>query len=87
MSQANTIKKLGNAIRAYKGTRHSVNGPFVIQPQKSKIVQIRELLGKLTYANGIDRFTTKDEIDAQVKRIDGFKTYDDFNNWITELRN
>jgi len=87
MSRADTIKKLGNAIRAYKGTRNFVDGPFVIQPQKSKINQVRELLGKLTYANGIDRFTTKEEIDAEVKRIEGFKTYDDYNKWITELRN
>lgn len=88
MNRATVIKKLGNAIRAYKGTRHSINGPFVIQPQKTKVVQIRELLEKVTYStNGCPRFSTKEEIDTAVRQIDGFKTYDDYNNWINKLRN
>lgn len=79
MNRATAIKKLGNAIRAYKGTRHSVNGPFVIQPQPSKAKRIKELLAIL-------HFDGEEQTNA-ITTIDGFKTYDDYNNWINKLRN
>lgn len=77
MNRATTITKLGNAIRAYKGTRHSVNGPYVIQPQKSKVKRIRELLALLRFDG--------EQQDNAIIDIDAFKTYDDYNNWIKRI--
>lgn len=79
MSREDKIKKLSNAIRAYKGTKHSVGGGYVIQPQKGKNIQIMGLLAELG-------FDGQKQLKA-LKEIDDFKTYDDFHSWINELRN
>lgn len=74
MNRATKIKKLSNAIRAYTGTRHGLNGPFVIHPQPDKKNRIRELL----YDLGLN----KDEVSNALTKIDGFKTYDQFHAWL-----
>ena len=81
MNKATKIRKLGNAIRAYRGLGQlGMDGNMATwhhTPQPDKLKRIRELLGLLRY--------DKEEQDEAIKQIDGFKRVGDFNEWIQRV--
>lgn len=81
MSRSETIHKLANAIREYRGRTSSpvgaVKTQWVRAPRPQKIARIRELLTELNFHG--------DDLVAAVNKIDNFKTFDEFNHWLKAL--
>jgi hypothetical protein len=81
MTRGETIRKLGNAIRAYRGATSTPPGAikteWAICPQPDKLKRIVELLGLL-------RFDKEEQLFA-IAQIDNFKTYAEFEVWMKKL--
>jgi hypothetical protein len=81
MNHATKIRKLANAIRAYRGIGELGDSGTIVKwhnsPQPDKLKRIRELLGLLRF--------DKEEQENAIKKIDGFKRVTEFDGWIKEL--
>jgi hypothetical protein len=82
MNKNEKLRKLGNAVREYRGVtrtpvREGVKTDWVIPPKPEKAKRIRELLALLRFDG--------EEQDNAMKQIDAFKTFDEFNDWIRKI--
>ena len=74
MTRSEKLRKLGNAIVAYRGIREGQTGPWLHPPQKSSLDRVKICLARF----GI---LTQDNLD----RIDSFKGTGEFNSWLAAL--
>lgn len=78
MSNKEKLKKLGNAIRAYKGTnvtdRKTGDIKWIVAPQKSKLEDIKRYLSELGLSehniNIIDMLKERAEFERLMKRFE-----------------
>lgn len=80
MNKAEKIRKLGNAVRSYRGRFWNLPEgkiKWVETPQPHKMKRILELLALLQF--------DQEEQDSAVFRIDGFKSIDEFHVWIKAI--
>lgn len=82
MRHSEVIRKLANAVKAYRGRSHPIREgqaekEWIIPPQPDKIKRIRELLTML-WIRGQDQEKT-------IEKIDGFKNINEFDSWISDL--
>lgn len=80
MNHETKIRKLANAVRAYRGIGEISGGKIQkwhSPPQPDKQKRIRELLALL-------RFDGEEQENA-IKKIDGFQMVSEFDAWIKEL--
>lgn len=77
MSRNEKLRKLGNAIRAYRGNYYIVTGKpdkWTRRPQPSQSIKIAELLMAL----GFDL----EKVKKAINKIDNFKTIPEFEKWM-----
>ncbi len=75
MNRETKIKKLANAVRAYRGAYNSQTGVWHNQPQPARLQDIENWLAKLYLDPAF-----------HLPMINGFKTYDAFNSWLKMIR-
>lgn len=74
MTKSEKIRKLGNAVIAYRGIRQGVEGPWVFLPQKTSIEKMKLCLARA----GV--LTTEN-----LSKIDGFKSQTEMHQWLNSL--
>lgn len=81
MNRNEKLRKLGNAIRAYRGATSTQPGDpnpkWIRSPQMDKVKRIQELLIALGFwpAEGVEA----------IDKIDNFKTIPEFEKWMKGL--
>jgi hypothetical protein len=75
MTRANKIRKLGNAIREYRGRYHGDSGKWIDPPKPTAYSRILHWLGELKLP----------DINAALDKIDNFKTFDEMRQWLSAL--
>jgi len=80
MSRADRIRKLSNAIKAYRGVNRMppIGGVGPVWEHSPQPARRDDIVRHLT-ALGIS------PIESALKTIDGFKAVDDFRAWINQL--
>jgi hypothetical protein len=74
MSRAEKIKKLGNAIREYRGQFHPRSEKWIYTPKPAALERVKAWVSRL----GLD-------VQESVQRVNGFKSFAEFHNWISSL--
>lgn len=79
MTRLDKLKKLSNAVREYRGVTYSPVGSKKVEwthpPRKAELPRVRSWLGRLGVV----------DVDAAVEKIDGFKSYDEYYDWVKGL--
>ena len=84
MTRNERIQKLANAIRAYRGSYNPATGIWSSQPQPARREAILQHLRELR-RRSLPNLVANEQVPKDMAAIDGFKTYDEFRNWITKL--
>jgi hypothetical protein len=74
MSRHEKLKKLGHAIREYRGVFHRKTGKWKQPPNpgaRDRVVAWLERIGQ-----------TPDQVEISLKAIDGFQSIPEFQTWI-----
>jgi len=66
------FKKLGNAIKRYRGSRRGIDGPWVAAPDRSARADVVRWLDEI----GIPA--------TAIATIDGFQSFDAYRAWMDE---
>lgn len=76
MNRAEKIKKLANAIRAWRGLAR--NGKFIHAPQPAAAIRAVKWLESLGHSAPV--------IQTEINLIASFKTVDEFEAWMRKLQ-
>jgi hypothetical protein len=81
MTRTERIRKLGNAIRAYRGVTNRVfsageHVSWQIAPDRRALMRVHKWLLALNL-----------DFDTNIKIINGFKTFGEFDEWLNKLQN
>lgn len=77
MSRDEKIGKLARAIRRYRGAYNTHTGKWLRAPEHKAGAYVRTWLFKLDMADSV--------IEESMDKIDGLKTHNEFNAWISKL--
>lgn len=72
MTKEQKLKKLGNAVRAYRGSTNGVGGSWIRLPEIEKSAAVKKWCSELGIENGLDK-------------VNSFKAYSEFYNWLRSI--
>jgi len=76
MTRAEKLKKLGNAVKEWRGM--SANGKWLIRPNENAVFRVDRWLKELGFTDDIKRADT-------VSMLSEFKKWEDYYAWIKTL--
>ena len=83
MTRTEKINKLSNAIKDYRGVFEAQTGKWIRPPQVHKRSAITKWLLALRRST-LSEKSAREQVCADAKAIDGFRTYEEFNHWIAK---
>lgn len=72
MTKEQKKKKLGNAVRAYRGSTNGVGGSWIRLPEVTKAPHVVRWCWELGIENGLEK-------------VNSFKAYSEFYNWLRSI--
>lgn len=74
MTRNEKLRKLGNAVREYRGAYEARSGKWVYAPKRDASDRVRHWLSELNF-----------DVGKGLKFIDECKTLDQFRTWVSAL--
>lgn len=75
MSRYDKLKKLGNAIREYRGSYHARSGKWIQPPRPEAVARVLRWLAELKIEEPI----------VALAEIQQFKTFDEMRAWLRNI--